>query len=193
MEEKEIWKPVKGYEGLYEVSNLGRVRSIARTIYYSNGRIATITPVILTTFKVNKNKGSLAVALRQYGKKQRYKNISIYKLVQEAFLGYSTSTIRYIDNNPSNNSLYNLNWSNDTCSVCGALMTQKKFTKLMLNMCHSCSVKKKSKTKTLKLSDSYVKETLRQQGFTTKDITPEMLEVKRNIIKLKRLCKQSNN
>ncbi|MBQ5689760.1 MAG: hypothetical protein IIV21_07330 [Bacteroidales bacterium] len=27
---KEIWKPIKGYEGLYEVSNLGRVKSLRR-------------------------------------------------------------------------------------------------------------------------------------------------------------------
>lgn len=30
--EKEIWKPVKGFENIYEVSNLGRVKSLARTI-----------------------------------------------------------------------------------------------------------------------------------------------------------------
>ena len=36
--EKEIWKPIKGYEGLYEVSNLGRVRSLDREIIYKNGR-----------------------------------------------------------------------------------------------------------------------------------------------------------
>ena len=29
---EEIWKPVKGYEGFYEVSNLGRIRSLDRTV-----------------------------------------------------------------------------------------------------------------------------------------------------------------
>ena len=32
-EELEIWKDVVGYEGLYQVSNLGRVKSVARIIY----------------------------------------------------------------------------------------------------------------------------------------------------------------
>lgn len=37
MEQKEIWNPIKGFEGLYEVSNLGRVRSLQRTIIQKNG------------------------------------------------------------------------------------------------------------------------------------------------------------
>ena len=35
----ERWKPVKGYEGIYEVSSHGRVRSLDRTVNYSNGQI----------------------------------------------------------------------------------------------------------------------------------------------------------
>lgn len=32
-ETKEIWKPVAGYEGIYDVSNLGRVKTVERTCY----------------------------------------------------------------------------------------------------------------------------------------------------------------
>ena len=32
-ETKEIWKPVVGYEGIYDVSNLGRVKTVERTCY----------------------------------------------------------------------------------------------------------------------------------------------------------------
>ena len=35
---EEIWKPISGYEGIYEVSNLGRVRSCDRFVAYNNGR-----------------------------------------------------------------------------------------------------------------------------------------------------------
>ena len=35
--EKEIWKPVKDYEGLYEVSNLGKVRALDRKVITKNG------------------------------------------------------------------------------------------------------------------------------------------------------------
>lgn len=50
---REIWKEVKGYEGLYEVSNLGRVKSLSRlqkhrtgTTFMKNERIVKITPAI---------------------------------------------------------------------------------------------------------------------------------------------------
>ena len=35
-EEHEIWKPIKKYEGWYEISNLGRVRSLDRFVNHSN-------------------------------------------------------------------------------------------------------------------------------------------------------------
>ena len=34
----EIWKPISGYEGFYEVSNLGRIRSLERIVECSDGR-----------------------------------------------------------------------------------------------------------------------------------------------------------
>lgn len=35
---KEIWKDIKGYEGLYQVSNLGRVKSLKRYVKEKNGK-----------------------------------------------------------------------------------------------------------------------------------------------------------
>lgn len=64
----EIWKDIKGYEGLYQVSNQGRVRSL-----YKGVRI----------LKTRNNKGYLRVALY---KENKYKHISIHRLVAEAFL-----------------------------------------------------------------------------------------------------------
>ena len=37
METQEIWKDIQGYEGLYQISNLGRVKSLKRTIITNNG------------------------------------------------------------------------------------------------------------------------------------------------------------
>lgn len=45
--EKEIWKPIVGFEGFYEVSNLGRVRSIDRITTDSLGRSYFTKGVIL--------------------------------------------------------------------------------------------------------------------------------------------------
>lgn len=58
---KEIWKPITGYEGLYEISNLGRVKSLSRTHnnrsggYYSKEKI--LTPI--RTCQVNLSKGGV--------------------------------------------------------------------------------------------------------------------------------------
>lgn len=75
----EIWKPIKGYEGLYEVSNLGRVRSVIR--YYENcpfpwrkGRILKICGY---------EKGKAFVALSKNCTKSTKQ---VARLVAEAFL-----------------------------------------------------------------------------------------------------------
>lgn len=44
----EVWKPVVGWEGLYEVSNFGRIRSMPRTVIRSNGRRLTIAKKIIS-------------------------------------------------------------------------------------------------------------------------------------------------
>lgn len=36
--EKEMWKPIQGYEGLYEVSNLGRIKSLERCVENNGGK-----------------------------------------------------------------------------------------------------------------------------------------------------------
>lgn len=45
---KEIWKPVEGYEGLYEVSNTGKVKSLKRTVKAYNGLNRSFNERILT-------------------------------------------------------------------------------------------------------------------------------------------------
>lgn len=110
----ETWKQVVGYEGLYEVSNLGRVRSLDREIvaerggkpfrYKMKGRI--IAPQ-------ERKHGYLSVCL--YGKESkngRFHQVSVHRIVAEAFIpnpnGYSE--VNHIDENKQNNSLSNLEW-----------------------------------------------------------------------------------
>ena len=46
---EEIWKDVKGFEGFYQVSNLGRVKSLKRTIIRKNGKTFFVRERILKT------------------------------------------------------------------------------------------------------------------------------------------------
>lgn len=45
--ENEIWKPISGYEGLYEVSNLGRIRSLDRRVGARGGKLRTIKGCVI--------------------------------------------------------------------------------------------------------------------------------------------------
>ena len=69
----EIWKPVVGYEGLYEVSNLGRVKSLN---YRRTGKEGILS------LKPNE-RGYVCVKLSKNGKKKDYK---VHRLVAEAFI-----------------------------------------------------------------------------------------------------------
>lgn len=74
MNRKEIWRPVVGYEGLYDVSNLGRVRSLN---YHRSGRCQVL--------KLERNnKGYLIISLSKNGKIKRF---MVHRLVYEAFVG----------------------------------------------------------------------------------------------------------
>ena len=55
--ELELWKDIKGFEGKYQVSNLGRVRSIKRTIINKRGRKQSFKELIngRTTLKMDMN------------------------------------------------------------------------------------------------------------------------------------------
>lgn len=106
MEEKEIWKDVVGYEGYYMVSNLGRVKSLERTVWNSRG-YRTVKERIL---KPGKNSYDyLQVHLHQDGKDKWY---TVHKLVATAFCenpkGYTE--VNHKDENKQNNCMENLEW-----------------------------------------------------------------------------------
>lgn len=99
---REVWKPIVGYEGRYDVSNLGRVRSLPK---YRSTDTRILKPY------VNKN-GYCYVQLSDENSK--VKQHRVHKLVVEAFTDYRsdgytpTSVINHIDGNKTNNSLENL-------------------------------------------------------------------------------------
>lgn len=83
METEEIWKDVVGYEGLYEVSNLGRIKSIARLVR-QGGRRLSIKEIILKS-PVD-TPGYPTIGLHKNGTKR---TVQVHSLVAIAFLGHT--------------------------------------------------------------------------------------------------------
>lgn len=98
----EIWKPVVGYEGLYECSNLGNVRSLN---YRHTNTIKNLSP------SINKD-GYIRVHL---WKNRKGKVLAVHRLVAEAFLPNSDNKpeIDHINTNKTNNTV----WLNEDGSV----------------------------------------------------------------------------
>jgi len=120
---EERWLPVAGFDGAYEVSNLGRVRSLARTIIRSNGRPLTIQRRILRP-TTNPENGYLAVSLWRDNIGTSW---SVHALVAKAFVPNPENLpeIDHEDRNPANPSASNLRWSTRS----GNLMNQRQISR----------------------------------------------------------------
>jgi hypothetical protein len=104
---KEIWKPVKGYEGLYEVSSFGRVKSLKRIVERSDGIKRTISERIRKA-SIN-NHGYLKLNLNNQGIGKTKK---IHQLVAESFLNHipcgHNLVVNHINFNRKDNRVENL-------------------------------------------------------------------------------------
>lgn len=105
---EEEWRDIKGYEGLYQVSNLGRVRSLDRKFIKSNGRMHSRKGKVLAP---NTNpKGYFFVNISDINHK--ITPTRIHRLVAEAFIPNPNNLpqVNHIDEDKSNNSITNLEW-----------------------------------------------------------------------------------
>lgn len=103
--EKEIWKDIKGYDGLYHVSNFGRIKSLPRLRRSKNG-MAIVKECILK-HNIHKD-GYHYIQLHNDGER---KHFLVSRLVYEAFSGEIPEgmQVNHIDEDKNNNAIYNLN------------------------------------------------------------------------------------
>ena len=104
---KEYWKPVVGYEGLYMVSNWGRVKSFDRWVKSRNGSVRFCKGRILKP--LTSSSGYLCVNLYKNNIKKEY---LVHRLVAEAFIDNpdNLSQVNHRDENKLNNNVDNLEW-----------------------------------------------------------------------------------
>lgn len=104
-EMQEEWKDIKGYEGMYQVSNFGRIKSVSRERH--TGGI--IKDKMLKPRPNQKKSTHFSVALFKHGNRE---NRQIHRLVAEAFISnpFNKPYVNHIDGNPRNNFVSNLEW-----------------------------------------------------------------------------------
>ena len=107
-EDEELWKPIENYEGLYEVSNKGNVRSLDRDVQYKKTDFTMKIKGVDLKPNVLK-KGYLQVGLSKNGKR---KSMLVHRLVMNAFNPTTDENlqINHIDGNKENNEVSNLEW-----------------------------------------------------------------------------------
>lgn len=111
----ENWKPVAGYEGIYEVSDLGNVRSLAR----KDSRGSLVRGRVL---KANSVGNYRAVDLYKDGKR---KLSLVHRLVAGAFIlnPADLPQVNHVDGDPSHNAVGNLEWTTGRDNVIHAMHT----------------------------------------------------------------------
>lgn len=102
----EVWKDIQGYEGLYQISNMGNVKTLKRTTSYNR--------IIEEKIKSQREKydGYLRVTLCKNGKKS---TIAVHRLVAQTFIPnpINKPQVNHIDCNKKNNCVDNLEWADN--------------------------------------------------------------------------------
>lgn len=109
--QQEIWKDIEGHEGRYQISNIGRVKSLSRIL--NIGSTLTGVNTRKTVERILKtpcgNKGYLVVGLTT---KCKHKVFTVHKLVAKAFVNnpYNKPHVNHMDKIRTNNHYTNLEW-----------------------------------------------------------------------------------
>lgn len=102
----EIWKDIKGYEGLYQISNFGRIKSLPKKRINGTNFYIQKEKILKPQLKT---KRYLGINLT---KNKMHKNFLVHRLVAEAFIDnpYDLPQVNHKDCNKLNNNINNLEW-----------------------------------------------------------------------------------
>ncbi|GGD64478.1 endodeoxyribonuclease [Erythrobacter arachoides] len=108
----ETWKTIEGYEGLYEISDQGRVKTLSRTVYRGRGSSPQVLKERILDHRINKD-GYPIVCL---SKDRKGRNCLVHRLLAEAFIPNPDGhpIVRHLNDVKTDMRLGNLAWGTHT-------------------------------------------------------------------------------
>ncbi len=172
-EQVEIWKDVKGYEDYYQVSNLGRVKSLDRMIDNGKGKYKKTGRILKQS---NTTTGYKKVELSVNAHKKSKK---VHRLVLESFNEVhlkKRNICNHIDNNPHNNNINNLEWCTQKENIehaykIGAIPTLNFEKKILEEMYINKKISLNDIAKKLNSNETTIKRYLKLYGVKMRSIS----------------------
>lgn len=163
----EEWRDIKGYEGMYQVSNLGQVKSLERWTHFKNGKKPRLEKERILKL-VTHHKGYFKAQLRKNDKMKAY---FVHRLVAEAFIPNpeGKSQVNHKDGIKTNNKTTNLEWVTQSENLKHSyhiLGVHKKSVEAM----HAPRIKAKSKPVDVYDSDGNLIREYSSQASAAKDL-----------------------
>lgn len=143
--EKETWKDIPGFEGLYQASSLGEIKSVSRTRWNGRGYYITKEKILKSAFAGSKSKDvtrkKLMVILIKDGK--RYNKL-VHQLVALAYIGErpENMVVCHCDGNHTNNKPSNLRYDTQQQNVMDIYRHNGHFSKNKLTTDEVLQVRK---------------------------------------------------
>lgn len=107
---KELWKPIPGYNGIYEVSNIGRVKRLARQVESPHPLCTVPRKIRIKDIILKNNTDIYGYHTSTLIKDKTPKTYKVHRLVLLAFVGPSNSVCNHINSVKTDNRLENLEY-----------------------------------------------------------------------------------
>lgn len=166
---EEVWKDIEGYEGLYQVSNKGRVKRLERVTADKNGRKYHKKEKILKG-RLNRSGGYLRVNL--HDNKGRRNHLAVHRLVAKAFIPNPEDKpqVNHKDEVKTNNCVENLEWMTNKENINYGTRNERMTKALRNHVAFSKTVVQYSKAGELIEVYPSINEVERQLGFAHSNI-----------------------
>jgi hypothetical protein len=110
----EQWEDIPNYEGSYQISDLGRVKSLQRIVFTLN-KNCTYKPIIIKSFLTKRGYFEVRLCANNISKAKK-----VHRLLAESFIPNPNEKpqVNHIDGNKLNNNILNLEWVNNRENSC---------------------------------------------------------------------------